>query len=119
MAYLSVETQSLVTEIYFNQNLTPRKIYEDMIILNSKFGADTCRTTLNYIMVVLGKYMQMVVTYHIHKGNLDNVEKDFARFNSILDQLVKDFSKVTGEDFISGSGKEQSNLTTIWLQFNS
>ena len=95
-----------------NQNLKPEKIQEYMIILhdNSESGADTCRTTLNYIIVVLGKYLQMVVAYHIHKGNLDVVEEDFAKFNSNFYKLVRDFSKVTGEEFMPGFGDEQGNL---------
>ena len=81
-----------------------------MIILNSEFGADTCRTTLNYIIVVLGKYLLMAVAYHIHKGELDVVEEEFAKFNSNFYQLVQDFSKVTGEEFMSGFDDEQGNL---------
>jgi hypothetical protein len=81
-----------------NQNLKPGKIREYMMILNSESGADTCRTTLNYIIVVLAKYLQMVVAYHIHIGDLDAVEEDFATFNSNFYQLVQDFSKVTGEE---------------------
>ena len=80
-----------------------------MIILNSEFGADTCRTTLNYIIVVLGKYLLMAVAWSIHKGNLDGVEEDFAKFNNNFYQLVQDFSKVTGEEFMSGFEDEQSN----------
>ena len=117
------ETQCLVAEIYFNQNLTPGKIREYMIFLKSNFGADTCRTTLNYIIVVLGKYLLMAVAYHIHKGDLDIVEEDFAKFNSNFYQLVQDFSKVTGEEFMSGFGNEQGNLlkgiTTIRVRFKS
>ena len=83
-----------------------------MLILyqNSESGADTCRTTLNYIIVVLGKYLQMIVAYHINKGDLDVVEEDFAKFNSNFYQLVQDFSKVTGEEFMSGFDDEQGNL---------
>ena len=82
-----------------------------MIILyqNSESGADTCRTTLNYIIVVLGKYLQMIVAYHINKGDLDVVEEDFNKFNSNFYQLVQDFSKVTGEEFMPGFGDEQGN----------
>ena len=103
------ETQCLVAEIYFNQNLTPGKIREYMIFLKLNFGADTCRTTLNYIIVVLGKYLLMAVAWSIHKGNLDGVEEDFAKFNNNFYQLVQDFSKVTGEEFMSGFEDEQSN----------
>ena len=93
-----------------HQYLNPGKIQEYMIIVKRAFGADTCRTTLNYIIVVLGKYLLMAVAYHIHKGDLDIVEEDFAKFNSNFYQLVQDFSKVTGEEFMSGFDDEQGNL---------
>ena len=80
-----------------------------MIFIKLNFGADTCRTTLNYIIVVLGKYLMMAVAWSIHKGNLDGVEEDFAKFNNNFYQLVQDFSKVTGEEFMSGFEDEQSN----------
>ena len=104
-----IESQYLVAEIYFNQNLTPGKIKEYMKFLKSKYEVDTCRTTLNYIIVVLGKYLQMAVAWSIHKGNLDGVEEDFAKFNKKFYQLVQDFSKVTGEEFLSGFEDEQSS----------
>ena len=92
--------------------MKPGKIHEYMIILyqNSESGADTCRTTLNYIIVVLGKYLQMIVAYHINKGDLDVVEEDFDKFNSNFHQLVQDFSEVTGEEFIPGFGDEEEEL---------
>ena len=89
-----------------NQNLKPGKIAEYMTILQSQSGSDTCRTTLNYIIVVLGKYLQMVVAYHIYKGDLDVVEDDFAKFNSNYYKLIQDFFKVTGEEFIPGCGDQ-------------
>ena len=81
-----------------------------MIILNKESGADTCRTTLNYIIVVLGKYLMMMVAYHIHKGDLDAVEEDYDKFNTDFYQLIQDFSQVTGEEFRSGFGDEQGNF---------
>ena len=93
-----------------NHNLKPEKIKEYMVTLSSAFGADTCRTTLNYIIIVLGKYLLMIVAYHIHKGDLDAVEEDYDKFNKDFYQLIQDFSKVTGEEFRSGFGDEQGNL---------
>ena len=90
--------------------MNPGKIQEYMIILKRAFGADTCRTTLNYIIVVLGKYLMMMVAYHIHKGDLDAVEEDYDKFNKEFYQLIQDFSQVTGEEFKSGFGDEQGNF---------
>ena len=93
-----------------NQNLKPEKIKEYIKIVNSQFGADTCRTTLNYIIVVLGKYLMMMVAYHIYKGDLDAVEEDYDKFNTDFYQMIQDFSIVTGEEFKSGFGDEQGNF---------
>ena len=93
-----------------HQYLNPGKIQEYMIILKRALGADTCRTTLNYIIVVLGKYLMMMVAYHIHKGDLDAVEEDYDKFNTDFYQLIQDFSQVTGEEFKSGFGDEQGNF---------
>ena len=103
----------MVAEIYFNQNLTPGKIKEYMKFLKSKFGADTCRTTFNYIIVVLGKYLLMTVSWSIHKGNLDGVEEEFSKFNENFYQLVQDFSIVTGEEFLSGFEDEQEQSNSL------
>ena len=43
----------------------------------------------------------MMVAYHIYKGDLDVVEEDFVKFNSNYFKLVQDFSKLTGDEFIS------------------
>ena len=107
------ETQCLVAEIYFNQNLTPGKIKEYMKFLKSKYGADTCRTTFNYIIMVLGKYLLMTVSWSIHKGNLDGVEEEFSKFNENFYQLVQDFSIVTGEEFVSGFEDEQEQSNSL------
>ena len=71
-----------------------------MKIINTQSGSKSCRSTLNYIIVVLGKYLQMIVSYHIHKGDLDVVEEDFRKFNMNYQQLVQSFYQVTGEEFL-------------------
>ena len=47
-----------------------------------------------------------MVAYHIYKGDLDVVEEDFVKFNANYFKLVQDFSKLTGDEFITGSGYE-------------
>ena len=70
------------------------------IVEETPSGSESCRSTLNYIIVVLGKYLQMIVSYHIHKGDLDVVEEDFRKFNMNYHQLAQSFYQVTGEEFL-------------------
>ena len=95
-----------------NQNLKPEKIHEYLKIVNTQSGSDICRSTLNYIIVVLGKYLQIIVAYHIHKGDLDVVEEDFVKFNENYYKLAQIFHQVTGKDFLLGyvSEVESSRL---------
>ena len=61
-----------------------------------------CKAVLHYIIVVQGKYLQMMVAYHINKKEPDSVTDDFEKFNNNYGKLLKYFEKVTGESFKPG-----------------
>ena len=83
--------------------LNPQRIREYMEIIKDTSGADMCCVVFHYIIVVLGKYLQMMVAYHIHKEDPDRVTKEFEFFNSNYEQLVFDFTDLTGLEFIPGN----------------
>ena len=62
--------------------LNPKRIREYLEIIKDTSGADMCCVVFHYIIVVLGKYLQMMVAYHIHKEDPDRVTKEFEFFNS-------------------------------------
>ena len=83
--------------------LNPKRIREYLEIIKDTSGADMCCVVFHYIIVVLGKYLQMMVAYHIHKEDPDRVTKEFEFFNSNYEQLVFDFTDLTGLEFIPGN----------------
>ena len=54
---------------------------------------------MQYIIIVLGKYLQIMVACHIANNEIDSVTDDFTEFNSVYSQLMINFKLVTGKDF--------------------
>ena len=61
-----------------------------------------CHEVMHYIIILMGKYLQMMVAFHIHKKDPDSVAQDFTLFNTNFEKLLVTFKCVTGEDFIPG-----------------
>ena len=61
-----------------------------------------CTVVFHYVIVVIGKYLQMMVAYHVYNEELDGVTDEFNRFNQNYEKLVSSFTDVTGLEFKAG-----------------
>ena len=73
-------------------------------------GVKTCRAILHYVIIVLAKYLQIMVAYHIHIEDTESVQQDFEKFNSSFQQITKNYQRVTGEEFIPGDIPQISEI---------
>ena len=78
---------------YFGQN----SIREYLSLVNTHSGKDTCRVVIHHVILVLGKYLQMMVAYHITKADEKAVIEDFEYVNNTLKHLLAVFEEVTKE----------------------
>ena len=84
-------------------SLSPSRIGEYLEIIFKQQGLEACQAVLEYVVVVLAKYLQMVVAYDIHRQKIDRVEAQFDEFNTNYNQLVNIFAQITGEQFKPGT----------------
>ena len=82
--------------------LKPQRIKEYLKIVLDSSGKDMCHAVFHYIIVVLGKYLQMMIAYYINKKDSNRVTKEFEKFNDTYEKLTTYFEKVTGEVFLPG-----------------
>ena len=61
---------------------------------------------MEYVLVVMGKYLQMLVAYKIFKEEPDQVANLFHQFNKDFDQMCKAFKEVTNQMFQAGQKLE-------------
>ena len=61
-----------------------------------------CQVALEYVLLVLGKYLQMLVAYQVYKEQPERVNTTFAEFNVQFEQLQVVFKDVTGQRFKPG-----------------
>ena len=61
---------------------------------------------MDYIIIVLGKNLQMMVAYSIYNSDFDRVTKLFEQFNEQFSNYMSVFQRVTSQEFIAGRGLE-------------
>ena len=54
------------------------------------------------VVVVMGKYLQMLVAYSIHKEDPDQVTEHYEQFNNNYVQMCDAFKEVTQQVFKAG-----------------
>ena len=52
---------------------------------------------MDYVLAVMGKYLQMLVAYSISKEDPDQVADHFEQFNKDFDQMCQAFREVTNQ----------------------
>ena len=60
--------------------------------------------------MVIGKYLQMMVAYHVYNEEPDDVTDEFNRFNQNYEKLVSCFTDVTGLEFEAGNMPNPNSL---------
>ena len=61
--------------------LNPMRIREYLEIIKNSSGTEMCTVVFHYVIVVIGKYLQMMVAYRVHNEELDSVTDEFNHFN--------------------------------------
>ena len=89
------------TRFFLFCNYAPKRVKTYIAIIHQQRGLDETYKVTKYILLVLGKYMQMMVAYRIFKE--DDVERRVATlyetFNAHFKQLSGAFEEVTGTVF--------------------
>ena len=83
--------------------LNPMRIREYLEIIKNSSGTEMCTVVFHYVIVVIGKYLQMMVAYRVHNEELDSVTDEFNHFNQNIKKLVSCFTDVTGLKFKAGN----------------
>ena len=94
------------------QHFTQEKILEYLQLINDndKAGVEGCSIVVQYIIVVLSKYLFMMASYHLYKEDISKATAVYEWFNQKF-QMMKDiYIKVTGEEleFKIDIGKQKS-----------
>jgi hypothetical protein len=84
------------------KNLAPKRIKEYMKIIHQEQGPAMCQVAMEYVIIVLGKYLQMMVAYSIFKEDPARVTTLFEQFNEKYTKLCEVFQEVTHEGFKPG-----------------
>ena len=84
------------------QNLAPERIRVYMKIIHQEGGLPMSQMAMEYVLLVLAKYLQMMVAYSIFKEDQDRVTILFETFNRHFTKLNQVFEEVTGEPFKPG-----------------
>ena len=71
----------------FNQHLKPDKLQEYFKIVKKLHGSEMVQQLFDYILVVMGKYLQIVTVYYIFKNDISRIQSNFERFNSHYEDL--------------------------------
>ena len=65
-------------------------------------SCSTCQETMEYVLLVKGKYLQMLAAYSIFKEDPEQVTEHFTQFNTDYEQMCEDFKEVTNQVFKAG-----------------
>ena len=85
------------------QNLAPKRIEEYLkIIFQEGGGPPMCQSVMDYIVIVLGKYLQMMSSYYIFKEDSERVTAQFEQFNNHFQKYSEIFEKITGRKYRPG-----------------
>ena len=84
-----------------------------MNIINKKYGANACRAIMVYILIVLGKYLQMMVTYFIFQEDIPRVITTYESFNKNFEDFYNIFKTVTGEKLNDGKIDMRNGILSI------
>jgi len=89
------------------QNLAPKRLQEYLeIIYKDGGGLPTVQAVMDYVVVVMGKYLQIMVAYNIHKEESAQVTALFEQFNVNYQSLETIFVEITGIKYNPGIKNE-------------
>ena len=100
------------------KSFASKRIEEYLRIIHARGGTAMCQEVLEYIVLVLGKYLQMMVAFHIFKGDLEKVILQFKHFNTLHSGICEVFLAVTNDPFHPGALRKQKAEARPMLREN-
>ena len=90
-------------EIDTNAKLRPEKLQNYFKNMKDiQFQAEILEIVFHHLIFIHGKYLQLMVAYHIGKCDPENVTYEITKFNRNHQKLLSVFSKVTGYKLVLG-----------------
>jgi hypothetical protein len=90
-------------EINTNASLRPERIQNYLKnIKDIQVQSEILEIVFHYLIFIHGKYLQMLVAYHIGKSDPESVTYEIIKFNGNHQKLLPVFSEVTGYELVLG-----------------
>ena len=68
-----------------------------------------------YILIVFGKYLQMMVSYFIFKEDIQRVTTLYESFNKNFEDFINIFESVTGERLSDGEIDMRYHIIALYM----
>jgi len=81
----------------YNQHLKPQKVAEYLKIVKDRQGNKACQDFYNYIIIVMGKYLQIMSLFYIYNDDASQIGVLFERFNTDFMSLNKRFNNIVND----------------------
>ena len=85
-------------QVNYNQHLRPEKVLNYMKLIKEKQVDETCHDFFAYILMIHGKYLQMMSLFFIFNDSPDQIGVMFERFNKDFSSLQYSFEKIMKRD---------------------
>ena len=92
--------------------LSHKRIEDYLKIIYKHKGLWMSFAVMDYIIIVLGKNLQMMVAYSLYNSDFDRVTQLFEQFNEQYSNYMSVFQRVTSQEFIAGRGLEGAQSRT-------
>jgi len=83
-------------------NLASSRVRDYLKIIAEKDGMEKSQKVTEYIVLVKGQFLQIMVHYYISTSRIDMVTAQFEKFNASFKELEAVFEEVTGRPFKPG-----------------
>ena len=81
------------------QSLSPEKIQQYLSRLSRSKSQEFVLETLEYILMVRGKYLLLVAGFYLFKNDLERVDKEYVSFNNDCEEFMKLRESIISEEF--------------------
>merc|ERR1719319_1389409 len=106
----------------YNQHLKPQKVAEYLKIVKDRQGNKACQDFYNYIIIVMGKYLQIMSLFYIYNDDASQIGVLFERFNTDFKSLNKRFNNIvnnSGAKLENELGHYEQRMTEEYSETNN
>ena len=83
------------------KNFEDKRIEKYLSVIKKRNGTTECLNTLGYVLLVMGKCLQMMVAYYVNENKKEKVEDQFDWFNTKFEIFSDTFEQIVGQSFRS------------------